>query len=186
MDWKSLGTYNSIAFCFDKAFPCALLLHVLFQIINSMKIRLFISCKEFFSKGRHRCVLYGCEFKYGDLMRYLAKYFVKKETLKDLHMWYNNEYTGEFSVFEVVRHTDVDDEFLNQVYTEFFQNIGLDQSDMQCIQDSWNNAKNCHDDPFSPNRSIDEAIQYYEDEKNLIEKEILVYSQLKYKKQKGF
>ena len=74
MDWKSLGTYNSIAFCFDKAFPCALLLHVLFQIINSTKIRLFISCKEFFSKGRHRCVVHWCEFKYGDLMRYLAKY----------------------------------------------------------------------------------------------------------------
>lgn len=184
MDWKSLGPSNSIAFCFDKAFPTALLLHVLFQIITSTKIRIFISCKEFFSKGKHRCSLYGCEFKYGDLMRHLERYFVKKETLKNLHMRYNNESAGAFSVFEVVRHTDVDGEFLDRLYTTFFENIGLDQRDMERIKDSWDRAKECHDYPVSRNRSIEKAIQFYEDEKSLIEKEIEIYSQSKRKKQK--
>jgi hypothetical protein len=72
-EWQSIGQSNTIAFCFDKVFPPELLLHILLMIINSKQIRLFISCKEIFSRGNHKCKLYSCEFKYADLMQHLNR-----------------------------------------------------------------------------------------------------------------
>jgi hypothetical protein len=99
-------------------------------------------------------------------------------------MRYNNESAGEFIVYEVIGHADVDDAFLDRLYKNYFQTIGMEQRDMMLIKDAWNQAKNRKDNTISNGRSIQEAISFYENEVGKINEVIEQYLKSKRNRKK--
>lgn len=141
-------TNGSIVYAFDKVFDTALMIHILLMCINSKNVRLLISCKEANSKGTHKSALgsSAVQFKFGDLMKSLAHYFKKVDSINNLKMNISQEGCGRFYCYEVIRHESIGPDFFDVLYRDFFEHYGYDSNCLVGVKQTWHNA---HDPPYT-------------------------------------